>query len=336
MTEATNLDNILYADDPAVAAALGADASAQIPTVTPPITAPVTPPLDPITALEQLFSTTAANAQTVFSAGQNAVSTLLSADTAALPGNLQTALQAATLIGAPGVVSSAVVDHTLGGVSEATAGGLLNGGVAIPIEGVHEQVYEGLLGQGFGVPGGAEGQLIAALDNFAASPLSGVLIGAVGPFISPEVALFNSVQTALGDLTGPHADPAAAFTELVNAPVNVVNGFFNGATLNLDGLAPLFESFVSNGDSGGESITGLSFAFGGLFSPGSVVDGVGGVENGVGGSILNSIGLNLAFTLPDDDAGATVDVPAIGVGPIAAVEGLANTIGEVFNGHLLF
>jgi hypothetical protein len=197
-------------------------------------------------------------------------------------------------------------------------------------------VYAGLLGQGFGVPGGAEGELIAALDNFAASPLSGVLIGFLGPFISPEVALLNSVQAALGDLTGPNADPTAALYELVNTPANVVNGFFNGATLNLDGLAPLFDSFVSNGDNGGESITGLSFAFGGLFRPGSVVDGVGGVENGVGGSILNSLGLDLAFSLPDDDAGATVDVPAIGVGPIAAIDGLVNTVGEVFNGHLLF
>jgi hypothetical protein len=194
-------------------------------------------------------------------------------------------------------------------------------------------VYAGLLGQGFGVPGGAEGELIAALDNFAASPLSGVLIGAVGPFISPEVALFNIVQTALTDLTS--GDPTAAFTELINTPTSVVNAFFNGATLNLDALAPLFEPFVNSGDTG-EDITGLSFAFGGLFSPGSVVDGVGGVENGVGGSLLNSVGLNLAFSLPDDDAGATVEVPAIGVGPIAPVEGLANTVGEVFNGQLLF
>lgn len=333
ITEATNLDNVLYADDSTVAAALGADASALIPAVTSPLTPPVTPPLDPIALLEQDVTTTIANATSVFSANQDALGTLLSGDTAAISGNLQTALEAVTLSGAPDVVSSAVTDQTLGGVSEATAGGLLNGGLAIPIEGVHEQVYDGLLGQGFGVPGGTEGDLIAALDNFAASPLSGVLIGAVGPFISPEVALLDSVQAAVTDVTG--GDPTAALTELEDTPINMVNAFFNGATLNLDSLAPLFESFVSTGDSGGESITGLSFAFGGLFSPGSVVDGVGDGANGVGGSLLNSLGLELAFQLPDDDAGATVDVPAIAVGPIAAVDGLLNTLGEVFNGSLL-
>jgi len=333
ITEATDLDNVLYADDPTVAALLGGDASALIPAVSSPVTPPITPPLGPIALLEQDFSTTVANAQTVLDAHQEAVSTLLSGDTAAISGNLQTALEAVTLSGAPSVVSSAVTDQTLGGVSEATAGGLLNGGVAVPIEGVHEQVYDGLLGQGFGVPGGTEGDLIAALDNFAASPLSGVLIGLAGPFISPEVALLNSVDSALTDVSA--GDPTAALTELEDTPINVVNAFFNGATLNLDSLAPLFESFVSTGDGGGESITGLSFAFGGLFSPGSVVDGVGDVENGVGGSLLNSLGLDLAFQLPDDDAGATVDVPAIGVGPIGAVDGLLNTLAEIFNGSLL-
>lgn len=334
ITEATNLDNALYADDPTVAALLGSDASALIPAVTSPVTPPVTPPLDPITLLQQDISTTIANAQTVLSAHQDALSTLLSADTAALSGNLETALQAITLMGASDVVTSAVTDQTLGGVSEATAGGLLNGGVAVPIEGVHEQVFDGLLGQGFGVPGGAEGDLIAAVDNFAASPLSGVLIGLAGPFISPEVALLDSVQTVVTDVTA--GDPTAALTELEDTPISVVNAFFNGATLNLDSLAPLFESFISSGDGGGESITGLSFAFGGLFSPGSVLDGVGDVENGVGGSLLNSLGLDLAFQLPDDDAGAMVDVPAIAVGPIGAMDGLLNTLGEIFNGSLLF
>jgi len=333
ITEAADLGNALYADDHTVAALLSADASALIPAVTSPVTPPVTPPLDPITLSEQDYSTTVANATSVLSAGQDAVNALLSGDTAAVSGNLETALEAVTLSGAPAVVSSAVVDQTLGGVSEATAGGLLNGGVAIPIEGVHEQVYDGLLGQGFGVPGGTEGDLIAALDNFAASPLSGVLIGLAGPFISPEVALLDSADNVVTDLTA--GDPTAALTELEDAPINAVNAFFNGATLNLDALAPLFESFVSTGDGGGESITGLSFAFGGLFSPGSVVDGVGDVENGVGGSLLNSLGLDLAFQLPDDDAGATVDVPAIAVGPIAAIDGLLNTLGEVFNGSLL-
>jgi hypothetical protein len=333
-TEATDLDNVLYADDSTLAATLGSYASYITPAATA-VTPPVTPPpTDPTTLLEQDVSTTIANAHTVLGADQDASSTLLSGDTAAISGNLQTALEAVRLIGAPEVVTSAVINQTLGGVSEATAGGLLNGGVAIPIEGVHTQVYDGLIGQGFTVPGGAEGEVIAALDNFASSPAGGVLIGALGPFISPEVALFDSVQIALTDVTA--GDPTAALTELEDTPINIVNAFFNGATLNLDSLVPALEPFVSAGDGGGESITSLDIAFGGLFSPGSVVDGVGGAPNGVGGSILNSLGMELTFHAPDDDAGGTVTILGEPLGPIAAVDGLVNTLGEVFNGSLLF
>jgi hypothetical protein len=335
ITEATDLDNTLYADDPTLAATLGAGASAittPVTTVTPPVT--TSAPLDPITLLEQDLSTTIANAQTVLGAGQDALSTLSSGDTSALSQNLLTALEAVTLIDAPAVVTSTVTDQTLGGVSDVTAGGLLNGGAAIPVEGVHTQVYDGLIGQGFTVPGGAEGDLIAALDNFASSPASGVLIGLVGPLISRDVALFDSAQSALTDVTA--GDPSAALTELADTPINVVNAFFNGATLNLDFLDPLLESFVSSGDNGGESIAGLNLAFGGLFSPGSVIDGVGGAQNGVGGSILNSLGLELTFHAPDDDAGSTIDITGEPVGPIGAVDGLVNTLGEVFNGSLIF
>jgi len=334
MTEATDLDNVLYADDSNLADTLGGYASyltAPATTVTPP---GIMPPPGPIALLEQDFSTTIDNAHTVFSASHEALSTLLSGDTAAIPGNLLTALEAVTLIGAPDVVTSAVIDQTLGGVSEATPGGLLFDGAAVPIEGVHTQVYDGLIGQGFSVPGGLEGDVIAALDNFAASPLSGVLIGAVGPFISPEVELFDSLQTAVTDFTS--GDPTAALTQLIDTPINVVDAFFNGATLNLDALVPFLEPFVSAGDGGGESITSLDIAFGGLFSPGSVVDGVGGVENGVGGSLLNSLGMELTFHAPDDDAGGTVTILGEPVGPIAAVDGLLHTLGDVFNGSLLF
>jgi hypothetical protein len=302
--------------------------------------------LDLITPWEQGFSTTTDNAQTVFDAAQVALSTLfgglsaefheLSANPATFFDNLQTALEAVALIGAPDNVASAVVEHTLGGVTEASGGGLLNGGLPVAVDNAHVQVYEGLLGQGFTVPSGAEGELVSALANFAASPLSGVLIGAVGPFISPEVELFNSLQADLADLTG--SDPTAVLTNLINTPADVVNAFFNGATLNLDVLAPLLQNtlFADNENGTGEVINGLSLAFGGLFSPGQVVDGAGGpMYDGVGGSILNSIGFDLSFFPPDNDAGATLDVPALGVGPIAAMAELLDIIGQALAGSLV-
>jgi len=328
----------------AVVTLLGASLLAAVPIPAPEAGHPreVTPTageLDLITPWEQLISATDTNAQAVFTAGQEALSTLFSADPAALVQNLPTALEAVSLIGAPGVVASAVDQQTLGGFAQTSAGGLLSGGLPVPIQDVHGEIVQTLVGQDFGVSPGLEGELITAAESFASSPVSGVLVGLLGPIVSPTVELINDIQSVVTDLTGTGADPTAALdtvlNTLTNTPANVVDAFFNGATLNLDWLAPLFEQFVSNGDDGGESINALSFAFGGLFSPGSVADGVGGVDHGVGGSFFNSVGMDLAFMPPDGDAGATLDVPAIGVGPIAAVDSLVNIVGEVFNGSLL-
>ncbi len=281
-----------------------------------------------------------ANSQTVFAASGQALNILfggistefglLATNPAAFVSNLQTAVRSLTLIGAPGNVVSAVGQHTLGGVTEAM-GGLLGDTL---VNDAHVQVLQGLLGDGFTPPPGLEGQLVAGLAEFASSPLSGVLIGFVGPAVSPGVALFNEGQTIFADVTG--GDPAGALTELISTPATVVNSFFNGATLNLNPLAPVVNHFVSAGDDGGEQLNGLSLAFGGLFSPGQVIDGTGGqMYYGVGGSALNSLGLDLSFSPPDEDAGATIAIPPIPVGPIGATAGLIDIIGQAFGGTLL-
>ena len=53
------------------------------------------------------------------------------------------------------------------------------------------------------------------------------------------------------DITG--GNPVGAVTALIDTPAFVVNAFFNGATLNLDPLAPVFNPFVSAGDAGGRT-----------------------------------------------------------------------------------
>jgi hypothetical protein len=153
--------------------------------------------------------------------------------------------------------------------------------------------------------------------------MSGVLIAALGPLISPLVALYNSVSAG----------------EFADIPANVVNAFFNGATLDVGQLLPdllsAVDDYAIEGSDGGEHIDALFFAFGGLFSPGLVRDGVGDVENGVGGSILNSLGMNMHFVEPDDFAGGHMEMPAIGVGPIAAMAGLLDIVGQALSGDLL-
>lgn len=74
--------------------------------------------------------------------------------------------------------------------------------------------------------------------SFLASPLSGVLIGALGPSIAPLVALGNSVGDISNALSGENPDFAAALQDVVNIPANIVGGLLNGATLNLDALLP--------------------------------------------------------------------------------------------------
>ena len=291
---------------------------------------------------QQVLTTTTGNAETVFAASRQALNTLsggisvefsqLLTSPATAFGNLQNALQSVALAGAPSALQSAVVNHTLGGVTT-IAGDGPDYGTVVPD--VHLHIYQGLVGVGdFAPPTGLEGQFVSALTNFAASPLSGVLIGFAGPIVSPGVQLLNNAGTIATDLTG--GNPAAALTELINTPADLTNAFFNGATLNLDPLAPIFSPFVSAGDAGGEQLNGLSIAFGGLFSPGQVVNGVNGpMYYGTGGSLFNSLGMDLSLIPPDDGAGDIVLVPGIPVGPIGATAGLIDILGQALGGSLL-
>ena len=290
---------------------------------------------------QQVLTTTTGNAQTVFAASQQALNTLsggisaefsqlLTSPTTAF-GNLQNAPQSVALVGAPSALQSAVVNHTLGGVTTIVGGP--DNGTFVPD--VHLHIYQGLVGTGdFAPPTGPEGQFVSALTNFAASPLSGVLIGFAGPVVSPGVQLLNNAGIIAADLTG--GNPAAALTQLIDTPADVVNAFFNGATLNLDPLAPIFSPFVSAGDNGGEQLNGLSLAFGGLFSPGQVITGVNGpMYYGTGGSLFNSLGLDLSLVPPDDGAGDIILVPGIPIGPIGATAGLIDIFGQALGGSLL-
>jgi hypothetical protein len=290
---------------------------------------------------QALASTTASNAQMVFAASGQALNSLyggistelglLATSPTALLDNLGAAARSVGLFGAPQDFASAVVEHTLGGITISYD----VDGVETPVPNAHIEIYEGLVGTGdFSPPSGLEGQLVTGLTNFTSSPLSGVLIGFAGPFVSPGVALLNEAHTIVADVTG--GNPAAALTELVNTPATVVNAYFNGATLNLDPLAPVFSPFVGAGADGGEQLDGLSLAFGGLFSPGQVVTGPGGpMYYGTGGSALNALGLNISFVPPDDYAGGHVDIPAVAVGPIGATAGLIDIIGQALGGSLV-
>ena len=161
-------------------------------------------------------------------------------------------------------------------------------------------------------------KLLSPVVDFLASPLSGIMIGLVGPLMSPGVALLDSIIAGDNPL------------QILASPLE---GFLNGATLNLDFLAPLINSL--NLLPSGTTIEALNFAFGGLLSTGSVQVGPYEVTNqagqpvtvdAVGGSIFNSLGLTLNQTLLPI---GPLEIASQGVGPIAALEGWDQAMGAL-------
>lgn len=171
------------------------------------------------------------------------------------------------------------------------------------------------------------------------SPLSGLLIGALGPSIAPWVALFNSVEAITANLNGDSPDTTAALQELINIPANMFNGLLNGATVDLDALLPMVADAGLLPD--GVSISGLSYTFGGLLSPGEVggnLDALSGTEIPPplygGGSILNGLGLNVSVTDPLE---ITLPFgPGHGVSFSGAIAGLEQVIATFLSGSLVF
>ncbi|WP_343598748.1 outer membrane porin GjpA [Mycobacterium sp.] len=146
------------------------------------------------------------------------------------------------------------------------------------------------------------------MTAFAASPASGVLMGALGPFISPVVALGNSIDAVAGALGA--GDYAAAAHDVATAPADVGSSVLNGATLNLDGLIPLLtaEGAIPQGD----TLTSLDITFGGLLTP-AVNGATSQPVDGAGGSILDAI----SYTAMTSNGPETVTGYA--VGPVGAL-----------------
>ena len=166
--------------------------------------------------------------------------------------------------------------------------------------------------------------VVTQLLDFLASPASGMIMGALGPVISPEVALFNSVESIATAFQA--SDSTTALQDLAALPANVLGSFFNGATLNLDALVP-----AVNGAGllpAGDSISALSLAFGGLLSPGAVADtfkASTGSIHAVGGSIFNSLGIDLNVLLGTTPI--SLDLAANPIGPIGAAESFDELVG---------
>ncbi|GAC49380.1 outer membrane porin GjpA [Gordonia aichiensis] len=171
--------------------------------------------------------------------------------------------------------------------------------------------------------GAIDADTITAVINVLASPMSGVLMGLIGPVVSPAVAVLNSgIAIAAAIQAG---DPDAVFSDVFSAPADVLGAVFNGATLDLTALTPLINDAGLMGDT---KLNSLDIAFGGLFTPGSIgqnsYEGPDGTEiTAPGGSIFNSIGLGI------DLNGVPLTIDGEAVGPIGALQGVGQTVGAL-------
>lgn len=208
-----------------------------------------------------------------------------------------------TLIGADDATKDAVLKHTLGG-----------------LHGMALDMFPSFLADGVDV------DTFSAVMGILASPLSGVLIGSIGPVVSPAVALLNSAVAISNALQA--GDSTTALSSLLGVPAGMVDAFLNGANLNLDALAPMINSAGLIKDS--VTIDGLNIAFGGLLTTGSTdrstyeytdEDGNKVTIPSVGGSIFNSLGLDVKL------GAIGISVKGEAVGPIGALQGLSQTVG---------
>jgi hypothetical protein len=226
--------------------------------------------------------------------------------TLAMQDNVKAVLDSYTLLGASDDTVATVTGHTLSGDPDA---GLL--GHYDLVSFLPTLVDGGLIP----LPEGTDPDMVTEIVNFLASPASGIIMGALGPAISPWIALSNSITDGDG------------FNEIM---ANMVGGYFNGATLNLDFVLPMIDDADVLPE--GMSMDHLELAFGGLLTPGEVAnapytffDSSGDVVNevpGVGGSILNSLGLQLTGVPALNELG----FDGHAVGPIAAWQGFSQAV----------
>lgn len=158
---------------------------------------------------------------------------------------------------------------------------------------------------------GDESPIPAALQpliDFSTTYTSGVLLGLVGPVISPILALAASVSAVAENLGGETPDFQAAVNTLINTPAAMADAFLNGGQ-SLD-LTPVLDALGLDLDPApGTDVTNVGITFGGLLSP--------------GGSIFNALDFDITI-----GGRIKVNIPGQGPGAIGSLIGLGQAVAK--------
>jgi hypothetical protein len=178
---------------------------------------------------------------------------------------------------------------------------------------------------------------LQSLLAFTASPLSGVLLGDVGPILDPSLALENSIQDAL---TAP--DPQSALDDLLNIPANIADATLNGEFL--DGTAPEINilpllSLLPTGTLPPDvDITSLDLVLGGLLSPGSsLLNGISATISGLPVSLTGNAVGPIGSSIELDQAIATAlgfSFPTPAMDTVSPLGDLLSTFTTALDGDL--
>ncbi|MEO8814998.1 MAG: outer membrane porin GjpA, partial [Mycobacterium sp.] len=148
--------------------------------------------------------------------------------------HLKAVMSAYTLLNADDDTVKSVLNHTINSQLDISgiSGGFITAG--------HNLILSDI---GSFLPAGTDLETITPILNFLASPASAMIMGSLGPMLSPWVALSNSISD--GD----------SFQQILASPLD---GFLNGADLNLDSLIPLVSGILP----AGTTINSLDLALG--------------------------------------------------------------------------
>jgi hypothetical protein len=157
-----------------------------------------------------------------------------------------------------------------------------------------------------------------SLYEFAASPVSGVLLGEVGTVLGPVLALKDSYQDFVSDLSGATPDTTAAVNDLLNIPANIADAYLNGQFL--DGTSPEID------------LSSLVSALG--TAPYYSVDAelpLGGLLSTNAGSFFNALDLDVSYMppcMPPICMSFESFQAGEAIGPIAALEALSQDVAQ--------